>query len=98
VNCAKASHDQYENDAEYLVEVVSPSNSRQDLAEKVAEYTSLPSAKQYLVLNPDTRQATLYQRHDLGWSEREVSGVIRFAEVDVDLDALYDHVDHAAAG
>ncbi len=98
VNCGKAADDQYDNDAEYLVEVVSPNNGRQELAEKLAEYTSLPSAKQYLLLNPDTREVKLYQRHDLGWSEREVSGRIRFADVDVDLDALYDYVDGMAGG
>ncbi len=93
VACSKAADDQYENDADYLVEVVSPSNGRQELAEKLAEYTSLPTSKQYLLLNPDTREVRLYQRHDLGWSEREVYGVVHFAGVDVDLDALYQHVD-----
>jgi Uma2 family endonuclease len=93
VNRGKVADDQYENDADYLVEVVSPSNGRQELAEKLAEYTSLPSAKQYLLLNPDTREVRLHQRHDLGCSEREVSGHVRFADVDIDLDALYDHVD-----
>jgi Uma2 family endonuclease len=97
VNCGKIADDQYEDDADYLAEVVSPSNSRQDLAEKLAEYTSLPSAQQYLVLDPNTREARLYQRHDLGWSEREVSGVISFAGVELDLDAVYDHVDRMAA-
>ena len=43
-------------------------------------------------------EVKLYQRHDLGWSEREVSGRIRFADVDVDLDALYDYVDGMARG
>jgi Uma2 family endonuclease len=92
VNCGKSAHEQYENDADYLVEVVSPSNGRQELAEKLAEYTWLPGAKQYLLLNPDAGEVRLYQRHDLGWSEREVAGRLRFADVDIDLDALYDHV------
>lgn len=93
VVCGPQADDQYEDDADYIVEVLSPSTAKVDLTEKLHEYGGLRSIKQYLVLDPDARSALLYEKHDLGWHVREASGTVDFAGMSLDLDAVYDWVD-----
>lgn len=93
VACGDAPTDRWESDAHYLVEVLSPSSEGTDLREKLREYRALPSVRQYLVLAQDDRRAQLFTRTELGWHETEVTGVIDFAAVALDLDACYDYVD-----
>ena len=93
VVCAPQADSQFEDDADYLVEVLSPSTAKVDLSEKLHEYAALASIKQYLVLDPDARSVTLFERHELGWHAREVKGTLSFAGVDIDLDGAYDWVD-----
>lgn len=98
VHCGSRASKQYEDDAHYLVEVRSPDNTPRRLAKKIGEYRQLPSLRQILVVDPDRREVLLHQRHDLGWSEEWVEGVIRFADVDLDLEDLYRRVDLEATG
>lgn len=93
IACGPVEDEQFESDADHLVEVLSPGTARVDLADKVIEYKALPSVRQYLVLDPDTGHVLLYERHDLGWHVDEPTGSVRLAGVDLDLAALYAFVD-----
>jgi Uma2 family endonuclease len=93
VVCGPQADAQYEDDADYLVEVLSPSTAKVDLSEKLHEYAALRSIKEYMVLDPDVRRVVVYERHELGWHVREVKGTTTFAGVTVDLDAAYEWVD-----
>lgn len=86
--CGPVGHELYETDAQYLVEVLSPDSVLRDTKDKLTEYARVPSAQQYLVVDPDDMRALLYRRHDLGWYVNEVSGVIEFAGVELDLDGV----------
>lgn len=97
VVCGPQADAQYENDADFLVEVLSPSTAKVDLSEKLHEYAALRSIKEYMVLDPDQRRVVVYARHHLGWPVREVKGVVEFAGVSIDLDAAYDWVDARTA-
>jgi len=91
--CGPQADAQYEDDADYLVEVLSPSTAKVDLSEKLHEYAALRSIKEYMVLDPDVRQVMVYERHELGWHVREIKGTVVFGGVTIDLDAAYDWVD-----
>jgi Uma2 family endonuclease len=95
VCCRPAAHRLYEDDADAVAEVLSPSTKSIDLAEKLAEYGQLRSIKEYLVIDPEAHRAMLYQRHDLGWlllDDPRADGVT-FAGVRVDLDEIFEYVE-----
>lgn len=93
VSCGPEDDERLENDAAYIVEVLSPGTSSTDLSDKITEYRRLPSIRQYLVLYPAERRGQLRTATDLGWYEQDVSGVVEFAGVRLDLDAVHDRVD-----
>jgi Uma2 family endonuclease len=45
-----------------VVEVLSPSSVKRDLADKVAGYSKVPSIEHYLVLEPEEREAIWFRR------------------------------------
>jgi Uma2 family endonuclease len=95
VCCGPAAHRLYEDDAVAVAEVLSPSTKSIDLAEKLGEYGRLRSIKEHLLIDPETRRAMLYQRHDLGWlllDDPRADGVT-FAGVRIDLDEIFDYVE-----
>lgn len=97
VVCSPPTDDLVEVDAHYLVEVLSPGTSKTDISEKRVEYTSLPSSRQYLVLDPDVRFGLLWTRHEPGWHLGEAPmPVLEFAGVQLDLGPLYDRLDAKA--
>ena len=98
VSCGPSADPRYENDARWLFEVLSPSNKRADLNDKLDHCTKLPSLEAYVTLDPDTRAVTVYQRHDLGWRSLMVTGgVLDLGETSMDIDAIYDEVDAITA-
>ena len=81
VNCAPAADRRFENDAVFLVEVLSPSNTRDELDDKLEHYLALPSLRVYMTVDPESGAVTIYERHDLGWRSRMAS---RRADVKVE--------------
>ena len=49
-----------------VVEVLSPSTEGNDRGLKFALYRSLPGLREYLLVDPDTRETTLFRRNDEG--------------------------------
>lgn len=98
VTCSASADPRYENDARWLFEVLSPSNKRAELDDKLEHYTGLPSLQAYVTLDPETRAVTVYQRHDLGWRSLMLAGgMLDLGEVSLDIDAVYDEVDAITA-
>jgi Uma2 family endonuclease len=85
VNCAPAADRRYENDAVLVVEVLSPSNSRDELDDKLEHYLGLASLRVYMTVDPESGAVTIYERHDLGWRSRMAT---RRADVKIDGFAL----------
>lgn len=93
VSCGPEDDERWENDAQYIIEVLSPGTSSTDLSDKITEYRRLPSIRQYLVLYPAERRGQLRTATELGWYEQDVSGVVEFAGTSLDLDDIHDRVD-----
>jgi Uma2 family endonuclease len=77
-----------------IIEVLSLSTERQDRFEKFWSYQQIPSLQEYLLLNQNFQEATLFRRAN-GW-EPEVyrEGTLHLASVglDIPLDTLYRRV------
>lgn len=77
-----------------IVEVLSASTERQDRFEKFWSYQQIPTLQEYLLLNQNFSEATLFRRSN-GWNpEVYREGTVHLASVDLDtsLDALYRRV------
>lgn len=98
VACGKAADRRFEDDATLIVEVLSPSNKRDELDDKQEHYLELPSLQAYLTLDPESGVGTLYERHDLGWRSRIITrnAVVPLEGMTIDLAAAYDEVDATA--
>lgn len=64
---AKTEQNQYiKYSPELIVEVISPSTHTTDTVDKYIAYTSIPSLKHYLIVEPETVYATLYSKNAEG--------------------------------
>jgi Uma2 family endonuclease len=62
----------YETAPSLIVEVLSPHTAANDDGEKRVNYQSLPSLNEYLLLDPDTGEGTLYRRGGAFWTRIQV--------------------------
>jgi Uma2 family endonuclease len=79
VTCDKSDHaaDAFLSAPVLIVEVLSPSTEAYDRGEKFAAYRLVPSLKEYVLADPDTRRIEIYRLDDKGrWylSEPDTSG------------------------
>lgn len=77
-----------------IIEVLSISTKRQDFFEKFWSYQQIPTLQEYLLLNQDFPEATLFRRRT-GWQpEAYREGILRLESVNLDipLDGLYRRV------
>jgi Uma2 family endonuclease len=58
----------YETAPTLIVEVLSPGTAATDDGEKRVNYQTLGSLEEYLLLDPDTQEATLYRRGGAFWT------------------------------
>ena len=86
----------YEEDAGFVVEVLSPSTEQLDRTEKRARYLRLPSLLDYLLVHQDRRQVTWIRRDgtEAAFEEVDLVGggllVVRcLGQAPLDLDAIY---------
>jgi Uma2 family endonuclease len=93
VSCGPEDDERWENDAQYVLEILSPRTTSTDFSDKITEYRRLPSIRQYLVLYPGEPRGQLRTATDLGWHEQDVSGVVEFAGVTLDLGAIHARAD-----
>ena len=81
-----------------LAEVLSPSSSERDFAEKAEEYQTLPTLRHYLVLSQDEAKIWIWSRVFDDWLEPEVvSGAskaikLRGLDVEIDLAAVFQGI------
>ena len=81
-----------------IFEVLSPSTDQYDRSIKFAEYQSLPTFKEYVLVRQDTPELTLFFREEPDlWRTSEVSGLdnsahLRSVTVDLALKSIYHKV------
>ena len=80
-----------------VIEVLSPSTEAYDRGEKFAAYRQLPSLKEYVLVDPETRAVEIYRRDESGrWYLCEPDSARSFELTSVDLavgvDALFENV------
>ncbi len=95
VVCGPAGHDQYETDANLLVEVLSPSTQAVDRREKPMVYMRLPSFEQYLLVDPDRVSIEVgeLRKGKLDWTCYGSGDTVRTPYGALALDDLYRTVD-----
>lgn len=77
-----------------IIEVISPSTERQDRFEKFWSYQQIPTFQEYLLLQQDVKEATLFRRSREWQPEKYRSGEIYLESVGltIPIDALYRRV------
>lgn len=98
VTCGTSAHEQYEDDAVWVVEVASPSTWQIDGREEALAYLALPSLRGYLLADPEGRTMELRTPHDLGWSTT-VHGpgdVVEMGPARIAVGELYRRLDELA--
>ena len=69
-----------------LIEVLSPSTQRTDLGEKLANYSSVPSLREYLIVSQDTPHLQLFRRRTNWQAEYYYAGdMLKLESVDLTL-------------
>lgn len=98
VVCGPTGDDQYETDAALVVEVQSPSTRDRDRREKAMAYATLPSLRQYVLVDPDRVRIEVAERtaDGLRWSAHGPGDVVFTAYGDLHVDALYASIDAVA--
>jgi Uma2 family endonuclease len=78
-----------------IVEVLSPSTEKIDRREKLLAYRKLDSLRDYVLVDPDTREVTVYRLGEQGQWWQDVygaEGTVHLASIDADLSlsAIYE--------
>jgi Uma2 family endonuclease len=87
---------QYINHPRLIIEVLSPSTARFDRTEKFADYRTIPSLTEYVLVSTDRQQLDIFQRDDRGhWSLASNTDPIQLVSVgcDVAIAEIYDDTD-----
>ncbi|WP_445599404.1 Uma2 family endonuclease [Azospirillum sp. A39] len=94
VTCETSDADEYVVHAPaVIIEVLSPTTESVDRREKRANYQTLPSLREYLLVAQDERRVDLYRREGDGWSREVVTdGEIQLASLGLTLalDTVYE--------
>lgn len=98
VRCGPAVDRRYEDDADWVVEVLSESTADTDRREKRAAYLALPSLRGYAVVDPDQRmiEVGVPVEGRWRWSTCGPGAQVELAGVVIDLNELYDELDALA--
>lgn len=78
-----------------VIEVLSPSTRTLDRGVKFADYRTLPSLKDYVLIDSEARNVEVFSRQNDEWVVRKVEiGTVPIPSISVllDLDELYRHV------
>ncbi len=92
----RPSTQQYINHPRLIIEVLSPSTARFDRTEKFADYRTIPSLSEYLLVSTDRQQIEHFQRDDRDhWSLREVTEPLQLVSVDctIAIADIYEETD-----
>ncbi len=96
--CGQAGQDQFETDADLVVEVLSPSTRDADRREKATSYAALTSLHRYVLVDPDRARIEVAEPTELGlrWTAYGPGSVIFTPYGDLCVDELYAAVDAVA--
>jgi Uma2 family endonuclease len=97
--CGRAANRLFENDAVLLIEVLSEHTARTDRTEKALAYAGLPSLRQYVLIDPESRRVEVGVPKDgeIEWIDRLCPGAVLHSPFrDVSVEELYDLVDASA--
>ena len=79
----RPNNEQYINHPSLIIEVLSPSTARFDRTEKFADYRTIPSLSEYLLISTDRQQIEHFQRDDRNtWRLNVTTDPIHLASVD----------------
>jgi Uma2 family endonuclease len=90
------SDQQYIDHPRLIIEVLSASTARFDRTEKFADYRTIPSLTEYVLVSTDRQQIDIFQRDDRGhWSLANNTDPIQLISVgcDVAIAEIYDDTD-----
>jgi Uma2 family endonuclease len=103
VTCGKAEagDEKVVTDPVLVIEVLSPSTMGYDKRDKFALYRSLPSLREYALIDPANRQVEVFTKADAGaWLFTDQSDaenlVLRSLEVEMPMDGSFKGVEQAA--
>jgi Uma2 family endonuclease len=92
----RPNNEQYINHPSLIIEVLSPSTARFDRTEKFADYRTIPSLSEYVLVSTDRQQIEQFQRDDRGqWNKLEFDDSLQLASVDcaIAIDEIYEDTD-----
>ena len=92
----RPNNEQYINHPSLIIEVLSPSTARFDRTEKFADYRTIPSLTEYVLVSTDRQNLDIFQRDDRGhWSLASNTDPIQLISVgcDVAIAEIYDDTD-----
>ncbi len=95
VVCGPKAHPLYDDDAQWVVEVRSPTTATTDDREKSAAYVQLPSLQGYVLADPDSRYLEVRTPTETGWDvHRHVDGdVVKAGPAVLDITEIFDQLD-----
>lgn len=98
IRCGAAADRRYEDDADWIIEVLSESTADTDRREKRAAYLALPSLRGYAVVDPDQRtiEVGVPVEGRWRWSTCGPGTQVELAGVVIDLNEVYDELDRLA--
>jgi Uma2 family endonuclease len=96
IRCGPRSDQRYELAPTWVFEVLSPTNTRSEMTDKLRGYTSIGALEGYVVVDPDARLAQAYMHHEGVWQFLDVSAstlpvgpvLVDFVEVFAAVDEL----------
>jgi Uma2 family endonuclease len=92
----RPSKEQYIQYPRLIIEVLSPSTARFDRTEKFADYRTIPSLEEYVLVSSDRQQVEVFQKGDRGnWAIVPTSNPIQLASVNgaIALADIYEDTD-----
>jgi Uma2 family endonuclease len=97
VRCTPPGHDYFDDDARFVIEVLSPSNHPADRTERLYGYLSLPSVETILFVDHHKRVVTVHERVGGRWSEYQVgAGEVELGPATLDFTQLWARLDATA--
>ena len=92
----RPSKEQYIQYPRLIIEVLSPSTARFDRTEKFADYRTIPSLEEYVLVASDRQQVEVFQKGDRGnWTLAATTDPIQLASVNcaIALAEIYEDTD-----
>jgi Uma2 family endonuclease len=97
VRCGPAAHPLYEDDARFVIEVLSPTTTAGERTRMLFDYQALPSIEAILFIDTKRRLITVHEKTTEGWTESATKqGVVVLGPASIHFEHLWDQVDEDA--